>query len=246
MDFNFNFRQGTQLAIEQDFLINAYKNGVAIDKKVIDGLEKNVWVMSAKRLAPCNLVIRQYCLIDLYNKKPAHSFQIYQVLVKLSCTNVKNGIIFMEGYSYYNYTLDALNLWLEAFPREVLIKDHIRRIDKGFVDTSYNRDGVWFPAPVGDLREGPLAGHLQIDHEPVYWHGSNLIMNINEGRVHYTIKANPIGFNTHLAVDDQFVPIVGGVPLGFTFYEGYDKKYKNKIEEYKDTFNWKRIKSIFK
>lgn len=242
---NFNFRQGTQLAIEQDFLINAYKNSVKIEDKVIDGLKKNVWVAAAERLAPCNLVIRQYCLIDLYTKKPDHRYKIYNLLNKLSCTSVKNGVIFMEGYSYYNYTLDALYLWMDAF-KDDLIGITIKRIDKGFVDTSYNRDGVWYPAPVGDLREGPLAAHLQVDHVPNFWHGSNLIMNVNEGRIHYTIKANPIGFNTHLPVDDQFVPIVGGVPLGFKFYEGYDKKYKNKIEEYKDTFNLKRIRSIFK
>lgn len=242
---NFNFRQGTQLAIEQDKLIEDYKNGKFPSKEVIEGLKNNVWVMTAEQLAPCNLVIRQYCLIDIFTKKPEHSYKIYNLLVKLSNTDVKNGIVFMEGYSYYNYTLNALNLWLSVF-KDGLISYLISRIDKGFIDTSYKRGDLWYPAPVGDLRDVPLEAHLQVEHTPAYWHGSNLIMNINEGRIHYTIKANPIGFNTHLAVDDQFVPIVGGVPLGFTFYEGYDKKYKNKIEEYKDTFNWKRIKSIFK
>lgn len=240
---NFNFRQGTELAIEQDRLIALYKTGEKISKKELDSLKNNLWVASALTLAPNNLVIRQYCLIDLFTGTPTHCFKIYSLLTSLCFDNGLKNLVFMEGYSYFRYTMMILGLWMEKF-QDLMIKFVVEKIEKGFINTSYKRGDLWYPAPVGDLRDEPLAGYLQVDHSISTIHTSRLSMIINNNIPTYYIKGSPKGFNTHLPLNDSSVMIIDGIPKDFKFYEGYDKKYKNKFEEFKDTFNIKRIKSI--
>jgi hypothetical protein len=241
---NFNFKQGKELAHEQDILIEIYKRGESITNNTLDALKNNVWVAAAEKVAPNNLVIRQYCLIDLFTKAPKHNFKIFKMLSTLSYNSGLNNIIYGEGYSYYVYTLNILNAWLNKFD-DPMISNLISRMDRGFISTSYKRGHLWYPAPFGDLSDHPLDLGLQQDHEVKFAVASNIKMNVSScGDVAYLVKGRPLGLNTHIQLNDSFISIINGIPEGFKFYQGYDKKYKNKLEEFKDTFNIKRIKSI--
>jgi len=241
-----NFINGTALAVQQDQYLQKFYEGGTLSSKEISDMEQNMWVFSASKLAPCNLVIRQYALIDLFKDTLLHRNQILRLLNILTY-NQEGYKIYAEGYSYFGYTMDILKLWVEKFElKNTEIRKIIDEINQGFVATSYLRNGILYPAPFGDLRDIPLNADLQILHEIKTIKISNVILNYvdSEKNIWYSLKGAPLGCNTHVLKDDHFVRIVDGVPLNFKFYEGYDKKYKNKFEEYSDTFSFKRLLSI--
>ncbi|MBE3085373.1 MAG: hypothetical protein IMZ64_04035 [Bacteroidetes bacterium] len=206
-------------------------------------MEQNLWVAAASRLAPGNLVVRQWALIDLLKGEPNNRDRIYNMMNILSYKQPGILRIFGEGYSYFNYTMDIVGEWVEKF-NVIMVKNLVNMIEQGFISTSYIRKGVWYPAPFGDLRDIPLNPDLQISHDITNRVLSNVCCNSCEGRLWYTITGKPIGLNTHISKNDSIVSIKNGIPTTFKFYEGYDKKYKNSWEEFKDTFDLKRILSI--
>jgi hypothetical protein len=145
--------------------------------------------------------------------------------------------------------MDVLKLWVEKFEQIEDISaiiDIIDKINQGFIVTSYPRNGVLYPAPFGDLRDIPLKPDLQIPHEMKTLAISNVIFNYValDDMIWYSIKGRPIGCNTHIPKNNSVIKLQKGIPVDFKFYEGYDKKYKNSWEEYKDTFDLKRLLSI--
>jgi hypothetical protein len=242
----FNFKSGEQLASLQDQYIKLYKEDKKLSPSQILDLEQNLWIKAASYLAPCNLVIRQYALIDLFKDSPDHSVQIYDLLNILSCRNSKERI-WLESYSYYKYTMEILNEWLENFPGHNNIQYIIDAINKGFIKTAYIRNGLLYPAPFGDLYDEPLNVKLdtsQITDDTQSITIGNITCIKDDGKYSYIVKGNPIGFNTHVPKDDYQVEIVNGIPINFKFYEGYNKKYSSAWQEYTDTFSPKRIASI--
>jgi hypothetical protein len=238
----FNFRNGTALAIQQDQYLKIYLAGSSITSRQISDMEQNLWVATASKLAPGNLVIRQWCLIDLFKGYPTHEIQIYEMMDLLTYKQGGSLKIYAEGYSYFNYTMDILGVWLLKFPN--LITTLVEKIKQGFLFTSYPRNGVWYPAPFGDLRDVPLSSDLQIEHPVTTKTVSNVILNYFDGKIWYNISGNPLGLNNHIPKNFSAVTIKNGIPSGFKFYEGYDKKYKNSWEEFKDTFDPKRVTSL--
>lgn len=236
--FNFNFGDTTNLAIMQDKLIEEYKNGLRqITAEQMFSLENNPWIAMANKLAPNNLVIRQYCLIDLFRGRPEKINTISKLLKILSY----NSKIWAEGYTYWLYTRMALDLWMEAF-KDTTIKTYIDGINLGFLRTSYFRAKKWYPALFGDLREGPIED--QTNHVPIPAVIGPVSFQVRNNSYVYVIKAIPIGLNTHIPKDDYAVTVEDKTSIDFKFYQGYDKKYKNKAEEWADTLSIKRIKSI--
>lgn len=245
----FNFKTGTALAVQQDQYLQKYLAGEKISSKEICDMEQNLWVASASKLAPGNLVIRQWALIDLFKASTQHCFQIFNLLNILSYKQTGNYRLWAEGYSYWIYMMNVLKPWVEKFEffYDITgIKGIIEKINQGFIATSYSRDGVWYPAPFGDLRNQPLNPYLQIPHEIKSITISNVAFNYSSinNTILYSIKGRPIGCNTHIPLNNAVIKIQLGIPWGFKFYEGYDKKYKNSWEEMKDTFNPKRLQSI--
>ncbi len=235
-----NFMSGTPLAILQDNYIQAYTASQSIpDKKAIRFLENDLWIEIAYNFAPNNLVIRQYCLIDVFNNRIEHKERILNLLNLLSYKNFRSleNRIWAEGYSYWVYVRSALDLWVKKFQDPEAI-EIIRLIEEGFLQTSYKRNGIWYPAPFGDLRDTPLSN--QKDHNMQSCTIGTVSLFVGDP-VRYSIKGRPIGCNTHISKDDYNLLIVDGVPQGFHFYEGYDKKYKSRWDEIKDTLDPKRI-----
>lgn len=243
-----NFKFGTNLAVQQDNYIQIYTNGGSLTQKQISDMEQNLWVSTASKLAPNNLVVRQWCLIDLFKGIPTNAARITNLMDVLTYRNPGEYRIHAEGYSYYNYIRNILDLWMSKFQDLVdleSIKQIINKTNQGFIMTSYYRQGCWYPAPFGDLRDEPLSNELQLRHpfsEKITV--SNITLNNNGNRIWYDIVGKPIGLNTHIPVNNSTVDIVNEIPSPFKFYEGYDKKYKNAWEEYKDTYNIKRLRSI--
>jgi len=243
----FNFRSGTALAIQQDTYIPILAGGGTLSGAQIKEMEDNAWVLIASKLAPSNLVIRQYCLIDMAKGVPEHKDKILAMMDLLSykCSGAYR--IYAEGYSYFGYTMNALEPWIAKFyGKEDLseLKGILGKIENGFIATSYLHGAVWYPIPYGDTRPYPLDPKHQIDHDPCTMTISNVTFNYIGGSSWYVINGRPIGLNTHIPKDSYMVTITNGIPVGFKFYEGYDKKYKNAWAEFLDTYNYKRLKSI--
>ena len=246
----FNFKNGTALAVQQDQYLQLYTSGGKLSSLQIRDMEQNLWVATASKLAPGNLVIRQWALLDLFNGLPEHTRNIMKAMDILAFKGINDTYrLWAEGYSYFCYTMDILELWLSRFENGFdisIIKGMTEEIKQGFIKTSYLRNGVWYPAPFGDLRDSPLKSDLQIKHDIETKAVSNVTLNYisSENRVWYFIKGHPIGLNTHIPKNDSTITLVNGYPMNFKFYEGYNKKYKNSREEFKDTFDPKRLASI--
>jgi len=240
----FSFKNGTALAIQQDEYIKLYRAGGDLSNKQISDMEQNLWVATASKTAPNNLVVRQWALIDLFKKTPGHKDSIIKMIDLLSYKELGPYRIWAEGYSYFGYTMDILGEWVAKFPGQDTLSVILNKIEEGFVVTSYIRNGVWFPAPFGDLRNEPLKSNS--NHPVKNVTISNITFNIDgdTGQIGYSIKGKPLGLNNHIPKDNYTTVIQNGVPAGFKFYEGYDKKYKNSWEEFRDTFDIKRINSI--
>jgi len=236
-----NFRNGTELAKAQDSLFDVYRKNEHISKNTVDSLAKNIWVQAASKLAPGNLVIRQWCLIDLFKDTCLHKRPI-KSSIKYLTYDEDSVSLWAEGYSYWLYTKSFLQEWSDVFAIEG-IKKKISQIDRGFLRTSYKRDGNWYPAPLGDLRDEPLEESLQYDHLCQSRLG---ILRFDCNTKTYKILGDPIGLNPHIPADTFEVKIIMGYPKNFDFYKGYDKKYKSKKEEWADILKPNRINSLDK
>lgn len=247
-----NFKNGTELAKQQDEYLKRYLNGYKFTKKEIQEMESNLWVKTASVLAPSNLVVRQYALLDLMLRRPKYVEQILKQLKTLTYNTKDNIKLWAEGYSYYRYTKDILDEWCKLFPTTSSafgINTLLNQIDKGFVETAYEKNGVLYPALFGDLRNEPLRdpyGVLypakQIDSKSVYIANVFMAYDKTVNSYMYIISGNPIGLNTHIPKNESVSFVIREDVIGFKFYEGYDKKYKNKMEEVGDSLN--TIKSI--
>jgi hypothetical protein len=242
----FNFKNGTSLAVQQDLYLQKYLSGGTLTSKEICDMEQNLWVATASVLAPGNLVIRQWALIDLFRGSAWHKNSIQKMMEILTYKGKESYKLWGEGYSYWGYTMDILDLWVKKFENLSTITDIIEKINQGFIVTSYPRNGIWYPAPFGDLRDIPLKPDLQIPHEMKTVAISNVTFNhvASEDIIWYSIKGRPLGCNTHIQKNNSIIKIQKGIPIDFKFYEGYNKKYKNSWEEFKDTFDPKRLASI--
>lgn len=243
----FNFKNSTELAKQQDSYLMKYKNYNKIDECELSDLKKNLWVISAEMLAPGNLVIRQFCLIDLFNNSPDHTRRIKRQINCLSYGKPNNRI-WAEGYSYWLYTRSILDVWINRFPNTD-ISDMIHEIDDGFIKTSYCRDGSWYPAPLGDVRDQPLGIELQLTCEQDFKYRSFPIkvanVTVNEDLT-YFLEGWPIGMNLHTIKSNDTIQIIDGIPVNFTWYTGYNNKYPTKDLETADLLDIRRLETIGK
>lgn len=248
---DYNFRYGTKLAIQQDSLITKYRKGELLSNQEIKKMEKNLWVWTSLELAPNNLVLRQFCLIDIFKKTPKYKTVIEKIL---SCLSY-NGKIWAEGYSYWIYTRDILDEWIKEFRMDTDINNIAKivvTVDENFVKTAYQRGTYWYPAPFGDLRNNPLIPDLQSrcnlinrpEIQTVYFDSGYIKYELKADTLKYYINCKPIGLNLHIPKTPDTVKILNGMPLNFDFYTGYDNKYTSSLEETQDLFDEKRINSL--
>ncbi len=257
-----NFVTGTPLAKKQEELYRKYKTGEKVDKKEIRNLKTNWWVLSASKVSPNNLIIRQWALIDLLIGVPLHHQEILTAMKQLSYYGDQKPkeelcLIWGEGYSYYLYTKQILTEWLRTFHiknYEVqILNDNIDSIifivsgiEFGFAITSYQDRGLYYPAPFGDLRKQPLEDYLQklvpsLQNFPqINCKGVERKL-ISHSLVEYKIDVKLVGLNVHIPKESSKIIVQDGIPINFNFYEGYENKYPNKEAEWKDILNPMRI-----
>jgi len=228
-----NFQYGSSLAKFQDDLFAKYVNNQPITDDERAKLINNVWVDVAQFSAPSNLIVRQYCLADLVLKMDSMR-EIIKLIQMIAYFDGDNYALWAEGYSYWGYTKSFLVA--REVPRAIL-----DNVDKNFQKTAYLRNGVMYPAPFGDLWDSPLEDGLQ-DQSMIA--ADTEITPIVKHNLSYSVRNKPRGCNTHVPDEDSQVIIVEGIPRPFRWYEGYDKKYRTKWEEIKDTLAFKRLKSI--
>ena len=203
------YTNGNALAVQQDSLIKKLQDGEKIDSRIIRELKRNWWVMTAYRTCPGNLVIRQYCIIDIAQGKPSHKRRIKVMLDSL--TIYKDGgsfLTYAEGYSYWKYTKEALDLWLGKF-KDIDVAHIAGKVDSGFAYTSYfSPDGLYYPAPFGDLRKEPLdikgQNFARAFADP--WAGfesHNVSRMVDHDTLYYLLRAMPVGLNNHCDKKDH-------------------------------------------
>jgi hypothetical protein len=245
-----NFETGSSLSDFQQALYNK----VLINEKLTDEetkrLKGNCWVKLARWLAPSNLVIRHLCLLDLVQNQPTNYNRIVDQIKKLTYWTPKvKELCWAESYSYWLYTKPFLITYKTTFNSGTFF---IEVIDSGFQKTAYFRDGVLYPALFGDLRDVPLEDFLQdpkecLENVSVFPVTKTLD---GKGQTLYTIKGVPIGLNAHIPKVDSQIIIKDGYPIPFIWYAdngatiAYRVKYPTKWLEYKDVFDWRRIKTI--
>jgi len=228
-----NFQYGSNLAKFQDDLFAKYVSKRLITDEERVKLFNNLWVDIAQCCAPNNLVVRQFCLVNLI-LKTENVRDIIRLIQTIAYFNGTNYALWAEGYSYWGYTKPFL---VECkIPQEI-----IDEIDKNFQKTAYLRNGIMYPAPFGDLWDSPLEDKLQ---DPLMIVADIEITPVAKRCLFYTVKSKPLGCNTHVQSKNSQVIIVDDYPQPFKWYEGYDKKYKTKWQEFKDTFAFRRLKSI--
>jgi hypothetical protein len=235
------------LAQFQESCEQKFKNGETITPEETAKLGGCIWVKLASVLSPSNLVIRQWALIDLFSGLPWHASRLEKMIDTLSYKGDKSGMrIWAEGHYYFWYTMCILQLWVTKFEDKVdllKIKQIIDEVHKGLTITGYYRDEVLYGAPYGDIRDVPLDSAVEVKRENIV-KISNVNMVAAGNMISYQIQGRPVGLNLHIPKNDSVVNVIGGVPIGFKFYEGWDKKYKNQWEEIQDLLSWKRIKSL--
>lgn len=262
-----NFSTGEILAPLQDGYISILNRNfnAKISNAQLNNLIYDIWVPLAARLAPNNLVIRQYCLIDIFsnniknysmilNQMNKISYKTDVTIPKFSGSGTQLARIWGEGYSYFEYTMNAVRIWINKFMysypvQTATIQTLANKIYAGFVATSYKRGNLWYPVTLGDLWPISLTSNPvqnQIDHTPI----NGLVigpvkMNVSNGVVtSYNITAKPLGCNLHTSVNNYNTNIVSGLPTNFAFYQGYGKKYPTKAKEIVDMLNPLRLLSI--
>jgi hypothetical protein len=235
------------LAQFQESCQQKFMNGESITPEETAKLTGCMWVKLATVLSPSNLVIRQWSLIDMFSGSPDHASRLRKMLDMLSYKGNKSGTrIWAEGYYYFWYAMCILQLWVIKFEDKVdltKIKSIIDEVRKGLTMTGYYRNRVMYGAPYGDARDVPLDVVAEVERKDTV-KISNVSMTTNGEIITYQIEGKPVGLNLHIPKEDSTVNIVGGVPMGFKFYEGWDKKYKNQWEEICDLLNWKRLISL--
>jgi hypothetical protein len=121
--WNFSF-DTTAIAVLQENYEAIYKQGGTITPEQLSDLKKYVWVILAGYLSPSNLVLRHWCLIDLFSNSPDHAEKIYKMVNLLSYKKDDNSVrIWAEGGYYFWYTMVILQLWLAKFPIAVTISE---------------------------------------------------------------------------------------------------------------------------
>ena len=252
--WNFSF-DTTALAVLQENYEAVYKQGRTLTPDQLSDLKKHVWVILAEYLSPSNLVLRHWCLIDLFSNYPDHADKILKMIDTLSYKEDNNGMrVWAEGGYYFWYTMVILQLWMDKYSHlqmnsTVQIGRILDKVSKGIAETAYLRDGQWYVAPFGDVRNSPMgAMDIGIDLKNIHQQPSAIIAvisRINNEPITYKLKAKPIRLNLHIPKDDYIVSVINGIPIGFTFYDGWDKKYKNKWAEISDMLSLKRLLSFF-
>lgn len=244
-----NFDTGTTLADFQQSLFDKLQENIPITPAELSRLEGNYWVKAAETLAPSNLVVRHYCLIDLIKKNLGHYKQIVAQINKLTYASKSNDRIWAEGYSYWLYTKSFIvQYYMKIIPhndvRYYYLSEVVSSIDKNFLATAYLRGSIWYPAPFGDLRDIPLEPELQNNKEPSPSCSIGCVSKTSD--VSYTIQGWSVGLNPHTPSHTYDIKIIDGIPLGFVFYNGYALKYPSIISEWADILNLKRIFSLFR
>lgn len=192
------------------------------------------------KIAPSSLLIMNLCLRDINNKKATNYKQIHKLTQILS-----DNLIWLEGYSYWKNLKPFLEEWekLHTFSYTTSV---IKKIDLSFWQTSYNRQGVLYPAPFGNLKNEPLEENLQsLGTVPMVATVSKIIkLKHSKGGEYYHIYPVQLGLNTALPYNKSKIRIIEGYPLGFTFYKDeYTKYTKHHSTEYS---SWLKIKDTFR
>jgi hypothetical protein len=252
----YTFEYGSSLANFQTQKFKDYNENKLLTEEEKIRFKKNLWTRTAVKLAPGNLPIRHYCLIDLFSGKAKNKRKIKEQLKKVGDE------IWREGYSYWLFVKPFLEAYSEKFGEfGFFIKD----MDKKFEKTAYmGPDGKLYPAPFGDIRHAPLEMESQsakpvsanIEIYPLIvrileWTEPDI--ELHTDTTEYLVQKCPVGFNTHVPDTVQTVRVLpdgsvyvytNGKYIPFKWYEGYDKKYKDKEAEFNDTFSQERINSL--
>jgi hypothetical protein len=237
------FVSGYALGALQERLESCLREGSTPSEQDLHILHNNWWVRLAFYLAPNNLVLRNLCLQALLTGNPEpYSEKIYRTFINLAYYHRHSEPLWAESYSYWGYSKCLLKMFIDKFQKISWIS-LFERIEENFAVSSYVYKDFLYAAPFGDLWSD----------SKVYLQDLNLMKTVcsvghltkQENNV-YRFRAWPVGLNCHCLKSGKKIEIRDGIPVGFKFYEGYNRKYKNKLCELLDMFDIRRVISIFR
>jgi hypothetical protein len=224
-----NFEWDGKLAERQDRVIEALYAMKTPDPVDAEKLRGNRLVPIASILAPCNLSVRHYCLLDILDGAPKRLTKVNRLIGLL--TNEFKGL-WLEGHSYWGYTARILRYYAGTFTL-VNLQMNINKMALWFNQTGYiGADGKHYPAPFGDIwRDNSLESQVTTmgaSIPPVYWN------SIHAKMVFINCKA--VRFNLHTSFVHKEYDVSTGIPVdffggAFKFYKGYEEKYPYKWME---------------
>jgi len=240
-----NFLWDGPLASLQDNIFNQLMTGQEISEKDYKKLKRSIPVKIAEILAPCNLVVRNYCLLDLISGQNKHQTKIFNLCLKMCGTSNMSWAdkLWQEGHSYWGYTRYILKVYGQHF-NEAWVTDCINTINNNFRRTSYERDGISYPAPFGDIWNIPLENELQQPKDK---------SNCGPIRIELPIikvNTNPLGLNLHTTYVNTVYDTTSGIPVNmqtdkpFKFYQGYKEKYPHVWNEIWAMLSIRRLLSV--
>jgi hypothetical protein len=247
-----NFLWDGALADVQDRVFASLSSGLAPAESDIKQIKSNWLISIASYLSPCNLTVRHYCLLDLLSGKPNHQEKIESQCDLLSndpyaeLTTAGNRL-WIEGYCYWGYTKSFLLAYCHKFnPPWLPILLNI--LDDNFRKTSYERNGISYPAPFGDIYDIPLEDSLQ---QPKGQSEHGWIGPVRKSLPAIRVHTKVLRFNLHTNNLDTCYDVTSGIPIDmqtnkpFQFYAGYKEKYPTLGSQIKALLSWSRFISLF-
>jgi len=226
-----SFLHGTKLAKFQDNVIFNLKNNVILSPNQIKELSAhNVWVNFSYKKSPTNLALRHFIIKYIVFGDEEYKTKLFYTFNKLTvstmkCSNIN--LLWAEGYSYFQYCLEALNLLNLPY-----INNRTSIIQRTFNKIALHKDHQCYVVPFGDCRK--VLSEYQVNIQKSFRHRLIDIFVYDE-YIEYTLKKYRLGGNTHTQKHNETITIsIKDPEVEYEFYEGYEKKYKNWFEEWKD------------
>jgi len=210
------FKYGVDLADWQEEMIRKWNEDsyTAEDIAEVIASQKNLYITVGRYIAPSNLIIRQYCIEDLYLHTPKHLKEISHLYEILS--DYPQSDIWLENYSYWRYMREALDSYIEYFSKWDKVPEVINGIGylgysrfqtyAAFLRASYKnaKGDKCYPAPYGDLRFVEIENEFNLFKSTFYpQHNYSIqpsFLEIHDllHSIKYVVKPIPRGLNSHV------------------------------------------------
>ncbi len=273
-----SFLHGSKLAdLQDDIIVKLREDKFNIDTlsqqelKYLNPKTHNLWVAMSINMAPNNLAVRHMALREIFLSRTTNQLRKAsddeyvprmqkrsQVIMKMIGdlsedvfkwdSNPSTPMLWAEGYSYWLYTREVLQMvckledsWIGDYRN---LRKIVDKIDDGFTMLSIQAHGKWRPPVFGDCKDivtkplnSSLLGTLISAGNTKFMDCLLVDIIAHDGYFEMASKPHRVHGNTHTQGKFEVSYISThdmSEEITFKFYEGYDKKYKTRFHEWVD------------